>query len=73
MKFANVDNVIQELEKDKEEYEKSIDEKIDMLKKSIEDLKREYREETQPNETGMVDYMLETAKKRLGENFIGGK
>ncbi len=70
MKFANVDKVIQELERDKEEYIKNIDEKIDMLKKSIEDLKREYREETQPNETGMVDYMLETAKKRLGENFV---
>lgn len=70
MEFATLDKMIKELEEEKNAYVKSMEKKIDSIKKSVEKMKDEYRKETMPEVTGMVDYLLERAKKRLGDKII---
>lgn len=70
MEFATLDKMIMELEKEKESYVKIMDERIGEIKKGIEKMKDAYRKETMPVETGMVEYLLERAKHRLGDDVI---
>lgn len=70
MEFATLDKMIMELEKEKESHVKIMDERIGEIKKGIEKMKDEYRKETMPEATGMVQYLLERAKRRLGDDVI---
>lgn len=70
MEFATLDKMVAELEKEKETYVNLMNERIGEIKKSIERMKHEYRKETMPEVSGMVQYLLEKAKKRLGDAVI---
>lgn len=70
MEFATLDKMITELEKEKDVYVKSMDARIADIKECIVKMKEMYRNETMPEESGMVEYLLERAKKRLGDAVI---
>ncbi len=70
MEFATLDKMIMELEKEKEIYVKDMDNRISDIKACIEKMKADYRKETMPEVNGMVEYLLERAKKRLGDAVI---
>ena len=70
MEFATLDKMIEELEKEKQDYVNSIDTRINKIKQHIAEMKNVYREETMPTVNSMVDYLLDNAKKRLGEDRV---
>lgn len=70
MEFAALDRMIVELEKEKDAYVKDIEARIMGIKECIIKMKEDYRNETLPEVSGMVDYLLERAKKHLGDAVI---
>lgn len=70
MEFAMLDNLVKDLEKEKEEYVQSVEARLAEIRKCIDKMKEEYRKETLPEVNGMVEYLLERAKKRFGDKCI---
>lgn len=70
MEFATLDKMIIELEKEKEVFVRDMEARIESIKNSIIKMKDEYRQETMPEVNGMVQFLLERAKKRLGDAVI---
>ena len=70
MEFSTLDKMVEELEQEKLDYVNKMEKRIAIIKQSIETMKDEYRKETMPKVSGMVEYLLERAKKRLGKEVI---
>lgn len=70
MEFATLDKMVEKLEEEKKAYVQQMDKQIAEIKRSIQKMKEEYRKETMPKVDGMVEYLLERAKKRLGTAVI---
>ena len=67
MEFATLDKMVEKLEEEKEAYVKQMDEQIAAIKRSIQKMKEEYRKETMPEATSMIEYIRQCAKKRFEE------
>lgn len=70
MEFSTLDKMIEELEKEKNDYVKSMDSRIQQIRNAVEKMKKDYRNETIPQVNGMVEYMIAQGKKRLGKNLV---
>ena len=70
MEFAVLDKMIEELENEKNDYVKSMDSRIQQIRNAVEKMKEEYRNETIPEATGMVEYMIAKGKERLGKKLV---
>lgn len=70
MEFATLDKMIEKLEEEKKAYVERMDAQIAEIKRSIDKMKAEYRRETMPEATGMIEYIRQCAKKRFEENPV---
>lgn len=70
MEFVTLDKMIEELEKEKTNYVKVMESRIQKIKDAIEKMKEEYRNETIPEANDMVEYMIAKGKERLGKDLV---
>lgn len=68
MEFATLDKMVEKLEEEKEAYVKQMDEQIAAIKRSIQKMKEEYRKETMPEASSMIEYIRQCAEKRFEGN-----